>query len=305
MYSIPRAQQQVIQARDSSIGRSATDALADTPPVDATASRRAFRLAIIVAVVMAYVGAGIAFGLNPIAYLLLGVPLTIGFQVLVARRPIRSLWVVDAQSFRIDRVGLIIALALALVAGATLVRPGLASDGWIVAYGVVAMAGAFPAAFALRKMDGVARRALARSLMTVVPVGGGLFVLVAFVSRGLGAIADPVGMLAVGVVSFLQYLPMVFLVEEVLFRGALDVYARSPRPGGDWTSALVVSALWGAWHVPLTFAVSGLSQLPIYVAFHTVQGLLYTTPWRRAGNLAVPGITHATVDAIRNAFVGV
>jgi membrane protease YdiL (CAAX protease family) len=266
---------------------------------------RTKRLAVVTGAVLVYISVGIALGLNPTAYLLLGVPITAAFQVLVARRPIRSLWLLDARPFRLDPAGWILASFLAAVAAITIVLPGIGADPWVLAYGLLAVVGAIPAAFALRAMDAKAGRALIRSLITVLPVGGGLFVLAAFASRGLGAVADPMGMLRIGVVSFLQYIPLVFVVEEVLFRGALDSYARTSKPDGDWTSAFVVSALWGAWHLPLTFAVSGFAQLPAYLVFHTVQGLLYTRPWRRSGNLAVPGITHAAVDAVRNAFLAV
>ena len=46
--------------------------------------------------------------------------------------------------------------------------------------------------------------------------------------------------------------------------------------------------------------MSGLTQLPISLGFHLILGLLLTFPWRRSGNLAVPGITHALIDAIRD-----
>jgi len=61
-----------------------------------------------------------------------------------------------------------------------------------------------------------------------------------------------------------------------------------------------VSLLWGVWHLPLVVAVSGFSQLPVILGFHLILGLLLTFPLRRSANLAVPGITHALIDAIRD-----
>ena len=43
--------------------------------------------------------AGFAFDLSANAYLLLGIPITVGFQALVARRPLRALWLLQAPPF--------------------------------------------------------------------------------------------------------------------------------------------------------------------------------------------------------------
>src|SRR5437879_3157347 len=47
------------------------------------------------------------------------------------------------------------------------------------------------------------------------------------------------------VISLLTYLPVVFVVEEVLFRGLIDTYLHGSTPGPDRASALYGSALWG------------------------------------------------------------
>ena len=39
-----------------------------------------------------YIALGLVFGLGAEAYLLLGIPITIFLQMLVVRRPLRSLW---------------------------------------------------------------------------------------------------------------------------------------------------------------------------------------------------------------------
>ena len=263
---------------------------------------RAMRLAVVTAFIAAYIVAGIALALPPTLYLILGAALTVAFQVGIARRPIRALWLVDARPFRLDWRGIGLALGLAALPAYLLVV-SLQAGAWDnAAYELAALAGVLPAAWAIQAVDHMSARALARSLLTAGLVGVGWFAVLGFTTRGDAILADPGELLRTSGLSFLQYLPIVFVLEEVLFRGALDSYA-SGGVVGDRTSAFVVSMLWGAWHLPVTFAATGFSQLPVLLVFHTVLGLLYTGPWRRSGNLAVPGITHAVTDALRNALV--
>ncbi len=53
---------------------------------------RPARTTIATAVIGGYIALGLVFRLGAEAYLLLGIPITIGFQILVVRRPLRSLW---------------------------------------------------------------------------------------------------------------------------------------------------------------------------------------------------------------------
>ena len=272
---------------------------------DRAVGRRLTRLAVVTGYVGVTVGLGIEFDMDPNAYLLMTLPLTVIFQLVIARRPLRALWLLDARPFRLDGVGLVLAAALAIVPLTLVVAGVMRGDLWTGAYGVVAVAGALPAAYAIRAIDGVARRALVRTLLTAGAIAGAYFVLLAVVSRGAGILSDPVEVLRTGVLSFLQYIPVVFVLEEVLFRGALDTYARGRGSQRDRLSSIVVSALWGFWHLPLTFAAAGLALLPLLIAFHTVIGVFLSSGWRRSGNLAVPGVTHALADAVRNALVGI
>lgn len=258
------------------------------------------RFVVITAVVELWIGGGLLLNLGAVPYLLAGIPLTLGFQVFMSRRPIRSLWVLDGRPFRIDRRGIVVAVGLALLplyAAILAIANGRILD---VAYALAALAGAPLAAFALRAMDSVARRELVRSILTAGTVGAVLFLLNTILSRGPGFATHPAGAVGAFGISLLLYIPLVFVLEEVFFRGALDTYARGPHLANDRTSAVVVSFLWGLWHLPLVLPASGLSQLPITLGFHLIVGLLLTFPWRRSGNLAVPGITHALIDAIRD-----
>jgi membrane protease YdiL (CAAX protease family) len=66
-------------------------------------------------------------------------------------------------------------------------------------------------------------------------------------------------------------------------------------------SALYGSALWGLWHLPVTFLALGVLTIPYLVFVHTIMGYVMVTAWRRTGNLAAPGVSHAVIDALRNA----
>jgi membrane protease YdiL (CAAX protease family) len=102
------------------------------------------------------------------------------------------------------------------------------------------------------------------------------------------------------VISVLTYLPAVFVIEEVLFRGLIDPYLHGSTAGRDRASALYGSALWGIWHLPVAFVTLGLLTVPYLIAVHTVLGYFFVNSWRRTGNLAAPGIAHAVIDALRN-----
>jgi membrane protease YdiL (CAAX protease family) len=103
------------------------------------------------------------------------------------------------------------------------------------------------------------------------------------------------------VISLLTYLPVVFVVEEVLFRGLLDPYLHGSTPGPHRASALYGSALWGLWHLPVAFLTLGVLTIPYLVVVHTIIGYFMVTAWRMTGNLAAPGVAHAVIDALRNA----
>lgn len=106
--------------------------------------------------VAAWVALGYLFCPNDLAYLLLGVPLTIGFQALVRRRPLRELWVRDAARFTLDRRGLVLAAALVAAPAYFGVRALPGADGWLTGWYVAAAVGAVGAAFALRATTPVA-----------------------------------------------------------------------------------------------------------------------------------------------------
>jgi membrane protease YdiL (CAAX protease family) len=73
----------------------------------------------------------------------------------------------------------------------------------------------------------------------------------------------------------------------------------------QWPTALYVSVLWGLWHLPI--AGGGGQPLAATVAqllvVHCAIGVPLSLGWRRTGNLAVPALAHALIDAVRNALI--
>jgi membrane protease YdiL (CAAX protease family) len=250
-------------------------------------------------VIGGYMALGFAFRLGAEAYLLLGIPITIGFQILVVRRPLRSLWLRPAppMAFTPRSMMAIVVMAIApAVVAATGLRDGhLAFVGW----GLAGMVGAVGAVYAMRAMDRDAVRSTIRTTLIAGAVLVGIMVAYRLATGGFhGNVAAA---LTTTLVSLLTYLPAVFVVEEVLFRGLIDTYLHGSTPGPDRASALYGSALWGLWHLPVAFLVLGVLTIPYLVVVHTTIGYFMVIAWRRTGNLAAPGVSHAMIDALRNA----
>jgi membrane protease YdiL (CAAX protease family) len=260
--------------------------------------RRLARAVVATLVIGGYMALGFAFRLTAEAYLLLGIPVTIAFQMLIVRRPLRSLWLRHAPPMtftRRSRVAVVVlAVAPAVVAGG--IRDGdLALFGW----GLASMVGAVGAVYTLRGMDRDAVRSTIRTTLITGTVLVGVMVAYRLATGGFDG--NLAGALTTTAISLLTYLPVVFVMEEVLFRGLLDTYLHGSTPGPDRGSALYGSALWGLWHLPVAFLSLGVLTIPYLVIVHTTIGYSMVTAWRRTGNLAAPGISHAVIDALRNA----
>jgi membrane protease YdiL (CAAX protease family) len=247
-----------------------------------------------------WMGLGFAFHLDANAYLLLGVPLTVLFQCLVRRRPITALWVRDSPRFQLGWSGYFVAGVLAVLPLYFLFRV-LQAQEWVVAgWFLCALTGAVAAAYSLRHFSSTTFRSLASCLLTAGVIGTGLFVL-AWVEKG-----RPTPRPFFGLQYLFLYFAVVFVLEEVSFRGLLDAHLYHQGDRSRWTSAIVVSCLWGIWHLPIVpwqnagVAITALSLL----ASHCPIGIFLSLYWRRSGNLAVPAFTHAFIDAVRNALIG-
>ena len=251
-------------------------------------------------------------------YLLFGIPLTSGFQLFVHKRPIKDLWVRGGPGLSLRTVSLKLAILLAIapfVYLAVYVVKGQGVD--YILYALAAIVGAGAAAYAL----GQFRRETRRHLVLCLATAGLLGVLLVIGPRMIVARYDastvhPTGGnlgpdALVGIESLLLYVPALFLMEEVAFRGAIDSHV---RPLGEWhglgstvygiASAIVVSALWGLWHYPIVPHASVIQVIAILFFLQVATGPFLSLFWRRSGNLMVPGFAHATMDSVRNALGG-
>jgi membrane protease YdiL (CAAX protease family) len=273
-----------------------------TTRTSAPAAHRTRRLLEGAAFVVSWIALGYLLPVDANAYLLLGVPLTAAFQLLVRRRPLRELWVCDATSFRLGRRGAVLVALLAVTPAIALVQT-LAAGGGVAAtwWALCAVAGAVPAAFALRNAP---FRTTLRAAVPATLVGSLLMAL----SGGAALVAAgkslTVGMLGAGLQSALLYLPVVFVLEEVAFRGALDAHVHHSGERRGLPSAVLVSVLWGLWHLPLANAAVPLwVSLVQLLVVHGVVGVLLSYAWRRTGSLAAPGLAHAAIDGVRNGLL--
>ena len=261
--------------------------------------RRLARAAVATLVVGGYMGLGFVFRLSVEAYLLLGIPITIAFQALIIRTPLRSLWLRHIPPMSFTRRS-VVAIALVSLAPAAIAVGGVGDgDPVLAAYGLVGMAGAVGAVYAGRAMDAVAVRATIRATLITSAVLVATMTAYRLASGGFSG--DPVAALATAALSVATYVPVVFVLEEVFFRGAIDTYLHGSDSGQDRAFAVYGSALWGLWHLPVMSVALGALAIPYLIAIHTALGYVLVTAWRRTGNLAAPGIAHAVSDALRNA----
>jgi membrane protease YdiL (CAAX protease family) len=260
--------------------------------------RRSIEAAAFVAVWMM---AGYLLPIDSNGYLLLGIPLTVGFQVVVRRRPLRELYTPKAGRLMLDRPGRAIAGLLVVVPGWYAAMAGVAGDWTLFAWYVAAMAGAGCAAFSLRAAS--VTTAL-RSAALPLAAGSSVFALVYGAVHLATRTPVPVGAAVVALArySFL-YFPASFLLEEVAFRGALDAHVHRDGERGGWPSAVFVSALWGLWHLPVSTGVSLPVLVARLVAVHVLLGVPLSMAWRRSRNLTGPALAHAVNDAVRNALM--
>lgn len=257
--------------------------------------------------VIVWMASGWIFHLDANAYLLLGVPLVVLFQLFIGRQPLRNLWVRDATTFRLGLIGIVLAALLILAPGYDLFFVALPKKSWIVvSWLLCAMAGAVFAAFALSRQRTSAARQAFPSFLAALLIGIGTTATIAI--AGHHSIGFPLPKLAYLVKQFLLYFTVCFAVEEVVFRGALDSHVFRPRSDGQasgspWLSAIFVSALWGIWHLP-TAPVSSVSAfaavIPIAIIVHSLAGVPLSFCWRASGTLVLPAAAHALVDAYRN-----
>ena len=257
-----------------------------------------------------WIAAGLLLGMSPQAYLVLGIPLTAGFQLFVRKRPIKDLWVRGGPGLSLRTVSLKLAILLAIVPFVNLAVSVVKGQGidYILFY-LAAIVGAGAAAYALGQFRRETWRYLGLCLVTAGLLGV-LLVIDAFSHSTALPIGGRLGPDAlVGIEWLLLYVPAVFMMEEVAFRGAIDSHVRHPdgHRGFNSTvygiaSAIVVSVLWGLWHYPVVPHASVVQVVATLLVLQVAIGPFLSLFWRRSGNLMVPGFVHATVDSARNAL---
>ncbi|MBW0105099.1 CPBP family intramembrane glutamic endopeptidase [Pseudonocardia sp. KRD291] len=265
-------------------------------------TRRGRRLAEGTGFVAVWIALGYLLPIDTDAYLLLGIPLAVAFQLLVRRRPLREVWMRDGdRRFRLDRAGLALAVLL-VVTPVLLMVDAVASGTWtMIAWAVAAIAGAFPAAWALRSTGPVATL---RAALPTLLVGIPLLALIGGVPLFLsGRPIDPLAMLGHAAYWALLYLPVGFILEEVAFRGVLDAHVQRPGERRGPGTALLVSVLWGLWHLPVSPPGQPIWLTAIsLVVVSVLIGIPMSYAWRRTGSLAPSSLAHAVYNGIRNAL---
>jgi hypothetical protein len=258
-----------------------------------------------------WMGLGWFLHLNVNQYLILGIPITVAFQLVIRRQPLRALWVRDAPPFRLSFAGIVLAVMFA----APLLLPlalelrnhawNLNAVGWDrFLWYLSGVIGAFAAAYSVCQF----RRSDLGSLVLCVVVTeliGAVLLLLLLLANPPKPGVTHLQRLGVAALSFLQYVPICFVLEEVFFRGALDAHVYHPGERGVWRTALFVSALWGLWHLPVLphhtlEAMGALAAIPLVVV-HCLVGVPLCLFWRKSGSLLVPAVSHALFDAMRNA----
>lgn len=266
------------------------------PPPSAKSRGMLRRWAEGIAFVAVWVALGWVLHLETNAYLLLGVPLTIGFQRFVRGEPIRAMWVREAPPM--GRLWIVPAAMFAVLPmismGAAVLYHEWIIGGWMLA----AVVGSAGAGYALVHLRRSAVRPFVMCQLTAGLMGIGL----AIAARAAAQVELP-PLPMTGLHDFVLYLPVCFALEEVSFRGALDAHLHRPGERFGLVSALLGSVLWGLWHLP-TFPADarGVDVVIGLVMVHALIGVPLAIAWRRSGNLAVPAFTHAMIDAVRNAL---
>ena len=252
---------------------------------------------------------GWAFRLDGNSYLVVGVPLVVLFQLLARKKPLVTLWVRDAERFRLNPLGLVLGIGMAVLPALQLIRTIRSAD-WSshipeILWYTCCIIGAFGAAFAFCRFSKRRWKELGFCMLTAGVIGSGTMVLGALIRWVFlqKPIALSWAMISTGVGSFLLYVPVCFVLEEVVFRGAIDSHVFQAGDKGQWWTAFFVSTLWGLWHLPIVGA-TGIQQLIRLIillpCIHIAVGVFLSLSWRRSGNLAVPATVHAFIDAVRN-----
>lgn len=243
-----------------------------------------------------YIGIGYLFNLEPKSYLLVGIPLTLIFQLLIVRQPLHKLWLRDGEKFHLNKSGWIITLCV--IAFPIYKTIELASQDKLTlvnfGYYSCAIVGAFGAGYCYSNFTKKTAKdfLLCFGIIAVLRMSWYFFPFI-FGDQELNP--DYLQ----GIQSLLTYVPVAFVVEEVVFRGMLDTYIHPSKEAKGLWSAIFISCIWGIWHWPISIDQS-LGWVLVVALRSGLWGVFLSTFWRRTGNLSVPAFSHAFVDGIRD-----
>ena len=266
----------------------------------------------VVALVGIWMAIGWLFHLDADSYLVVGVPLVVAFQLFVRKKPLVTLWIRDAERFRLNVWGIVLGFALAVLPAVELIQTFRQAD-WPsytpeILWYACCIIGAFGAAFGFSHFTRQTWKELGFCAGTAGAIGCltmsfGFLTRLAVKSMHHTPVTFTWANALTGLQSFVLYVPVCFVLEEVVFRGAIDSHVFRPGDKGQWWTAFFVSTLWGWWHLPIAGS-KGIMQLMTLIVLlpciHIAIGVFLSLSWRRSGNLAVPATVHAFIDAVRN-----
>jgi hypothetical protein len=239
---------------------------------------------------------GWTLGRDPYVYLMIGIPITLAFQLFVARKPVWTLWrfARDEPAQRRPWGWALAVLVLLPLASLMVADVPILPRVWAVLSGVGLLIAAWTAARH--------RTPPQAWLLALAAVASGSLFFVMMASR-TGWHGYPLSFLA----KVVMYFGVCFLLEEVTFRGAFDPYLANGALRGKmaWGTALFVSALWGVWHFPIAFASApdcfSIAGAQV-VVFQLAVGVVLSFTARTAGSLIPSALAHAVLDAVRDAL---
>jgi membrane protease YdiL (CAAX protease family) len=181
---------------------------------------------------------------------------------------------------------------------------------WVSALWLLcAIAGAAIAAFALTQQRASDTRRGFPSFIAAVLIG--IAIMAAGALARHHSVGVPLSKAFFLLKQFFLYFPVLFVLEEVAFRGALDSHVYRCRTNGQpsrsaWLSAIFVSTPWGFWHLPTLptrSAAAVVAAIPAMVIVCTLIGVPLSFCWRSSGTLVLPAIAHALIDSYRNCML--
>jgi membrane protease YdiL (CAAX protease family) len=273
--------------------------------------RRCLEATVLVAIV---IGIGLVFDMALFAYVAMSFPAAVAFQLWVARRPLHEMWVRRGPALSRSTLIPWLAVLFAIAPLISLITQEEPSSQ--VIWTLIVIAGSVPASYVVKQRGPDTLRFIVLCLATGGLVGAALLTindLVDIFEDLAKAKADflPAGesdTLAFGK-SFILLWPGYYMIEEVLFRGVLDSHVHHEGERKWLLSAIFVSLLWGAWHLPVILELSpGAPAGDVIASMFVMQGLVgpfLSYWWRRSGNLIVPAVTHDFLDSLRNAISGI